>query len=120
MEQIGPLQTQVMHVLWDLGGGTVQKVMESINAARAKVPLQPLAYTTFLTVMRNLARRKFLDQQRANGFARSHNFVPLVTEGEYKKAMMRQMLDGLFEGDRDEFIRNATLVCVPVPPAKAS
>ncbi len=92
METIGPLQLRVMHFLWAQGPATVNTVQEHINHHAGN---RPLAYTTILTVMRNLARRGFLSQTPQR---RSHLFAPLIDERAYKLGMLRQMRHDLFAG----------------------
>ncbi|HEX3132290.1 MAG TPA: BlaI/MecI/CopY family transcriptional regulator [Planctomycetota bacterium] len=92
METIGPLQLRVMHFLWAQGPATVNTVQEHINKNAGN---RPLAYTTILTVMRNLARRGFLSQTPQR---RSHLFAPLIDERSYKLGMLRQMRHDLFSG----------------------
>jgi len=92
METIGPLQLRVMHFLWAQGPATVNTVQEHINQLAGS---RALAYTTILTVMRNLARRGFLSQTPQR---RSHLFTPLVDERSYKLGMLRQMRHDLFAG----------------------
>jgi predicted transcriptional regulator len=93
METIGPLQLRVMHFLWSQGPATVNTVQEHINQHSGN---RPLAYTTILTVMRNLARRGFLSQTPQR---RSHLFAPLIDERSYKLGMLRQMRHDLFAGN---------------------
>lgn len=95
METIGPLQLRVMHFLWSQGPATVNTVQEHINQ---HAPARPLAYTTILTVMRNLARRGFLSQTPQR---RSHLFAPLIDERSYKLGMLRQMRHDLFAGQAE-------------------
>lgn len=96
---IGPLQAQVMHFIWESGPSTVHQVHDAIN----KVIEKPLAYTTILTVMRNLARRKILSQ---NPLGRSHVFQALVDRETLQKQVLRQVLDTYFRGDA-EALRHA-------------
>ncbi len=93
MEAIGPLQLRVMHYIWQHGPSTVHSVHDALNGEEGA---QKLAYTTILTVMRNLARRKILNQ-KASG--RSHIFEPLVDEDTYKMSILRQVRKDLFGGD---------------------
>jgi BlaI family transcriptional regulator, penicillinase repressor len=116
MEAIGPLQLRVMHYIWANGPSTVHQVHDALNGE----PGAPkLAYTTILTVMRNLARRKILNQ-KATG--RSHIFEPLIDEDTYKLGMLRQIRKDLFNGDvsrllaylaRDEEIDPAVRSALP-------
>lgn len=93
MDAIGPLQLRVMHYIWKHGPSTVHAVHDALNAEPGVVKL---AYTTILTVMRNLARRKVLNQ-KASG--RSHIFEPLIDEDTYKLGILRQVRKDLFGGD---------------------
>ena len=93
MEAIGPLQLRVMHYIWQNGPSTVHAVHDALNGEPGA---QKLAYTTILTVMRNLARRKILNQ-KASG--RSHIFEPLVDEDTYKMGILRGVRKELFGGD---------------------
>ena len=70
-DPIGPLQLRIMNHLWKVNAATVQEVGDALNGQ----PGAPrMAYTTFLTVMRNLAKRKILDQRRVVG-AKRHQFA---------------------------------------------
>jgi predicted transcriptional regulator len=93
MEAIGPLQVRVMHYIWKHGPSTVHDVHTALNGQPGG---KQLAYTTILTVMRNLARRKFLSQA-ADG--RAHRFTPLIDERTYKLGIVRQMRKDLFASD---------------------
>lgn len=80
---VGPLQLRVLEVMWAAGTGlTVSAIHETISAERK------IAYTTVLTVARNLAKRGLVTQTSAAG-ARRHLFTPTQ--------------------DRDTFVRGASL-----------
>lgn len=103
---MGPLQTAILLLMWELpkqpGAMTVHEVHVVLNEQRAKASLNPLAYTTILTVMRNLARRNFVSQSR--GLGRSHIFTVLVSRAEYEKRALRDHLDALFAGNKTKMI----------------
>lgn len=89
---IGPLQARVMHFIWSGGPATVHDVHSALNEKADK----QLAYTTILTVMRNLARRKVLSQV-PNG--RTHVFSALITKEELQKQVVKYVATTYFEGD---------------------
>jgi BlaI family penicillinase repressor len=93
MELIGHLQARVMDIVWKKGQATVHDVHQVLNAAK---PEKPLAYTTVLTVMRNLARRKIVSQVPQG---RAHIFQPLVTREAYLADVARHVRDTYFGGD---------------------
>jgi predicted transcriptional regulator len=87
----------MLHI-WQHGPATVHDVHDALNV---QVGAKQLAYTTVLTVLRNLFKRKFLDR-KAEG--RHHRFAPLISEETYKLAMVRQMREELFGGDAGQML----------------
>ena len=96
MDAVGPLQIRVLHYLWQHGPSPVLAVHHSLNAENAVRSIKPMAYTTVLTVMRNLVRRKILAQVKDG---RAHRFEPLVQRHEYQRSMLRQTRLELFTGN---------------------
>ncbi len=100
---VGPLQMQVMRLLWSYGAThascTVGALHIELNVKRAASGLAPLAYTTILTVTRNLARRGFVSQTKSAN--RSHLFVPLLTEDEYLTEATKLLLNQVFGGNHE-------------------
>ncbi len=93
MELIGPLQVKVMHHIWRRGPSTVHDVHDELMADPAE---KRLAYTTILTVMRNLARRGFLAQTPEG---RAHRFAAKVDESSYKRELLHHVREEVFRGD---------------------
>jgi predicted transcriptional regulator len=64
---LGPLETEVMEVLWAAREPlTVRAVLEQLNRRRRP----PLAYTTVMTVMARLAEKEILRRERVGrGYA---------------------------------------------------
>ena len=84
---IGPLQLRIMHAIWRQGPATVHDVRERLHAE----PGAPaLAYTTYLTVMRNLVRRGILAQERV-GVEKAHRFSARIGERDFKCGFLRQI-----------------------------
>jgi predicted transcriptional regulator len=92
---IGPLQLRVMRILWTQADsqGTVADVHTKLNDGAE----HPLAYTTVLTVMRNLARRQVVTQIPGG---RQHIFRANLTAAEYETRIVRSMLSEVFGNDR--------------------
>ena len=109
MEIIGPLQLRIMHFMWTKDSCTVHDVHDALNAEE-NAP--QLAYTTVLTVMRNLVRRTILNQNPAG---RSHIFSPIISEMEYKESLLRQICDDFFSGNGEQMIG----ILQPAEPAVA-
>jgi len=99
MPILGHLQLRIMHHIWRNGQSTVHDVHDALNAQPAA---KQLAYTTVLTVMRNLGKKDFLDQK--SDATRSHTFSPLVDAEAYKLEMVRQIRIHLFGGDVERLL----------------
>ena len=71
---LGPLEAEVMVVLWQADGPvSVREVVERLNAGRAA----PLAYTTVMTVLSRLAGKGILvREQQGRGFV----YTPAVAD----------------------------------------
>jgi predicted transcriptional regulator len=71
---LGPLESEVMAVLWEVGTPqSVRDVVDRLNAGRAA----PLAYTTVMTVLSRLAGKQILVREpRGRGFV----YTPAVAD----------------------------------------
>jgi|SRR5579862_3842145 len=99
MDAIGPLQLRVMQHIWKHGPATVHALHDALNGQDRGAPL---AYTTVLSVMRNLSRRGLLSQTRGG---RSHVFAALLDESTYKLSVVRQLSRTLFADDIEGLVR---------------
>ena len=90
---LGDRELDVMGVLWELGSGTVAEV-------RAQLPAD-LAYTTVLTILRNLEDKGFLTHT-AEG--RAHRYVPRVARQAARENAVARLIDKLFKGSPDLLI----------------
>jgi BlaI family transcriptional regulator, penicillinase repressor len=80
-------ELDVMGVLWELGSGTVTEV-------RARLPVE-LAYTTVLTILRNLEAKGFLRHEEEG---KAHRYIPLVEQQTARRSALARMLERLFDG----------------------
>jgi predicted transcriptional regulator len=90
---VGERELDVMAVLWELGSGTVTEV-------RDKLPVD-LAYTTVLTILRNLEEKEFVTHT-AEG--RAHRYFPRVARNAAQKTVVARLVDKLFQGSSEQLI----------------
>ncbi len=102
MEIVGPLQIRVLHHLWTHGSAAVLAVHNALMAENLAAGRRAMAYTTVLTVMRNLVRRGILEQQVAG---RAHVFTPLITREAYCRNLLAHIRDEVFAGDTRTLLR---------------
>ena len=90
---LGDRELDVMGVLWELGSGTVAEVREKLPA--------DLAYTTVLTILRNLEEKGFVTHE-AEG--RAHRYSPRVAQGAARKSAVARLVDKLFHGSAEQLL----------------
>jgi predicted transcriptional regulator len=92
ISDLGELQLAVLNVLWSCQEAvTVHEVLAGFPTERK------LAYTTILTVLRNLEKRGLVAHTAAPG-ARMFRYRPLLTVEEARRALLQDLLQRLFDG----------------------
>ena len=90
MSHLGDLQLDVMNVIWGRGSATVAEVHEVLREERE------IAYTTVLSTMRNLEKRRFL-KHSVEG--KAHRFHLCVTRDDFTRRSVEQLVSRLFAGE---------------------
>ena len=90
---LGDRELDVMGVLWDLGSGTVSEV-------RDKLPVD-LAYTTVLTILRNLEAKELV-KHTAEG--KAHRYFPKVARRVARRSALTRIVDKLFHGSPEQLV----------------
>jgi predicted transcriptional regulator len=83
---LGPLETEIMQILWEDERSTVKKVHRRLAQQR------DIAYTTVMTTMSRLSEKGVLTRHR-EGLA--YVYSPAITEEDFVQMVVRQVLDGL-------------------------
>jgi predicted transcriptional regulator len=87
---LGDRELDVMGVLWELGSGTVAEVRDRLPA--------DLAYTTVLTILRNLEDKGFVDHKTEG---RAHRYFPRIAQQAARQTALARLVDKLFHGSSD-------------------
>src|SRR5215213_2413561 len=90
---LGERELDVMTWLWANGSGTVTQVKEGLGV--------PLAYTTVLTILRNLEAKGFLRRQDEG---RAHRYFPRVQQKAARRRAIRRLIDTLFLGSSEALL----------------
>ena len=85
---LGPLEQDVMDVVWRLGDATVRDVHDELASQRK------IAYTTVMTTMTRLATKGLLRRDTA-GLA--HRYRPEVTQDSYLRSALGRVLTWALE-----------------------
>lgn len=90
---LGERELDVMAVIWELGSGTVGEVRE-------RLPVR-LAYTTVLTILRNLETKGFLAHQEEG---KAHRYFPTVEQRAAQQSALRRLVNSLFQGSAEQLL----------------
>ena len=90
---LGSRELDVMRVLWDMGSGTVNEVREHLPA--------DLAYTTVLTILRNLEEKSYVSRSSEG---RAHRYAPRVDRAAPRRSAISRIVDTLFHGAPEELV----------------
>ena len=85
-EVLGPLEAEIMEVVWDTNEVTVRDVHKTLSTSR------PLAYTTVMTTLGRLADKglvKRIEDQPA------HRYVAVVSREQYASSTVKSVVDWL-------------------------
>ena len=94
-----PLELLCLNALWTLQEGNVHEVRQVVAQSR------PLAYTTIMTVLDRLVRKGKLARRKVG---RAFVYTPQTSRDTMRKAAIRELLDGFFDGSQEaliEFLR---------------
>src|ERR1043165_8634542 len=90
---LGARELDVMGVLWDLGSGPFAEVRDKLPA--------DLAYTTVLTILRNLEAKGFVHHV-AEG--KAHRYLPKVARRVARRSAITRIVDKLFHGSPEQLV----------------
>ena len=83
------VELELMNILWGLGEGTVNDVIENLPRGRE------LAYTSVSTMLRILEQKEVL---KARKEGRGHVYVPRMKKADYESKTVRHVVDKVFGG----------------------
>jgi len=90
-----PLELLCLNALWSLGQGSVKDVRELV------APSRPLAYTTVMTVLDRLARRRIVTRRKVS---RAFVYAPAVSRDAMRRLALKEFLDSYFEGSPHQLV----------------
>src|SRR5690349_9927512 len=108
-----PLEMLCLKAIWALGEGNVNAVKEMVSRSRV------LAYTTIMTVLDRLVRKGKLGRRKVG---RAYVYSLKVSRESMRRAAVRELVEGFFDGSEEElkrFLAGAEAPVASRPPAEA-
>jgi predicted transcriptional regulator len=92
---LGWLEADVLRVVWDRGEVTVRDVYEELRETRR------IAYTTVMSVLRNLAAKGLLEQDKSQA---AYVYRPKVTDEQVAQGILDALVDKIMGGNTGPLI----------------
>ncbi len=89
LSPLGETEMEVLHHVWQLGRATVADVRERILSSR------DVAYTTVMTVMKNLAEKGYLSYEKEG---LTYVYAPARSPEEVRHSLVDDLVHKVFEG----------------------
>jgi BlaI family transcriptional regulator, penicillinase repressor len=93
---LGETEMEVLNHVWELGEASVSEVREKILENRK------VAYTTVMTVMKNLADKKYL-KYRKEGL--SYIYSAAIQPDEVRYNLVDRLVDKVFQGSPKDLVQ---------------
>jgi len=90
---LGERELDVMAVLWEMKSGTVEEVRGRLGTR--------LAYTTVLTILRNLEVKGFVSHEEEG---RAHRYAPRVAQRSAQRSAVARMVEKFFGGSPEALV----------------
>ena len=90
---LGERELDVMAVLWEVKSGTVEEVRKHLPSK--------LAYTTVLTILRNLEAKGFVSHEEEG---RAHRYAPKVAQRSAQRSAVARMIEKFFAGSPEALL----------------
>jgi BlaI family penicillinase repressor len=93
---ITPAELDVMKMLWQLGSGTVQQVIDALPPSETKP-----AYTTIMTMMKNLGEKGALEVDRGR---QPFVYTPRVRREQVLRQRLESFVQTVFDGQAEDLV----------------
>jgi BlaI family transcriptional regulator, penicillinase repressor len=90
-------ELRIMNVLWNLGAGTVNEVLDGISGQ------PPLAYNTVLTMLRILEDKGHVTHDKEG---RAFIYRPTVARDQAQGSALKLLLNRFFENSAEKLVQN--------------
>ena len=96
-ETLTEAELRIMQVLWQMGLGTVQQILDALPEKPA------LAYNTVLTTIRILEKKGYAGHDKDG---RAHVYRPLVERDEASRSEIRHLVSRFFRNSQEDLVLN--------------
>lgn len=88
MQKLTKAEEDVMHLLWEIGRGTVSDLLEKFEGDKPP-------HSTVSSVVRILEKKGFVDHK---AYGKTHEYFPLISKEDYGRRSLGDVLRNYFDG----------------------
>jgi BlaI family transcriptional regulator, penicillinase repressor len=93
MENLTHTEEETMQAVWRTGEGNIKSFMEHLD--------EQIPYTTVASIIKNLEKKGYLSSRMIGN---AYVYKPSITEGEYKKKFMGNVVKEYFDNSYKELV----------------
>lgn len=94
MKELTQRELEALEVLWKIKKGFVNDVLE-------EYPDPKPPYTTLSSIIRILESKGYVTHK---AYGKTHEYAPIISRVQYKKAMLKGMVSQFFDGSLDNVV----------------
>jgi predicted transcriptional regulator len=96
LDPLGETEMEILNHVWSLGEASVSDVQEKIKEYRE------IAYTTVMTIMKNLADKNFLKYRKEG---RSYIYSAAIQPKDVRFKLIDRLIDKVFQGSPKDLVQ---------------
>ena len=100
---LGPLEGDIMDIVWEQGSATVSAVHKVLRERK------DIAYTTVMTTMTRLAKKNLLNQDTS---ASSYVYTPTLQRGDFERYVVTGVIHGMLDDYGDASVIDLFVDCI--------
>ncbi len=96
-KRLGDVELEIYNIVCTLKEASVQEVVDEISKKRET------AYTSVMTLMKNLAEKGFLDYKKSG---KKYIYFPRIAPGDLRKNLLERTLERVFAGSALDLVQS--------------
>ncbi len=88
MQSLTKVEEQIMHLIWQIGRGTVSDILEKMGGPRPP-------HSTISSVVRILEKKEFVGHK---AYGKTHEYFPVVKKEDYARRSLGDLVANFFDG----------------------
>lgn len=98
MQKLTKAEEDIMHLLWEIGRGTVSDLLDRVEGEKPP-------HSTISSVVRILEKKGFVGHK---AYGKTHEYFPLIAKEDYGRRSLGDVLRNYFDGSVSRLVSHLT------------